>query len=269
MRNDFKLPIAVMGAACAVGVLAMTLGAFADSGRNQPTHPVVVPAGFAPMPPPAPAPFLPRPAFDPSRHQPATPAAGRVLDVLTDIQNRMTQTRYQHQTVVRERSGVFLWDCSGMSAWVLRRAAPRAMSAVNGTRPVARDFYRAIERAPTGSARRGWQRLGHIAEARPGDVFAWLRPADWPPRNTGHVGFILTAPEPVPGIEGAYSMRIADATSVPHQDDTRGYPGEGGFGSGTILFTTDGHGTATAYGWHGTRTRWVVPTTILFGRVTR
>src|SRR5687767_14809871 len=127
MRSDLKLPLAVMAAACAAGVLGMALAAGADSGRNQPTG-AEVPRGFAPMPPPQPfVPFAPAPPVDPTRIAPASPAAGRVLDVLTGIQNGMTQTRYQHQTVVRERSGVFLWDCSGMSAWVLRRAAPRAM----------------------------------------------------------------------------------------------------------------------------------------------
>lgn len=200
---------------------------------------------------------------------PASPAGQRILSTIERIARSMRATRYQPRTIVREREGLFLWDCSGMADWVLTRAAPRAMRAIPRSRAVARDFYFAIERAPAGRAHGGWMRLAHIEDARPGDVFAWLRPPDWPRRNTGHVGFLLEAPRPVPHVPNAYTVRIVDSTSVPHQDDTRSWPGEGGFGSGTILFTTDGNGAPTAYGWHGTNSRWVVPTRIVFGRAAR
>lgn len=222
--------------------------------------------------PPVPLPIAPpiRPAGPAT---PATPAAARVLGVLEGIERGLRQTRYQHATVVRERDGVFLWDCSGMTAWVLRRAAPRAMAAIARERPVARDFVRAIERAPTtgaASARRGaWQRVDHIASAQPGDVFAWRRPRGFPSRNTGHVGFVVEAPLPVPAIPGAYAVRIADATSWGHQDDTRRADGVGGFGMGTLVFLTDGEGHGTHYGWYGTRSDGYVTTPIFFGRVTR
>lgn len=205
----------------------------------------------------------------PEATPPGSRAAGRVLEVLGRIRGRLRRTRYQHPTVVRERQGLYAWDCSGMAAWILRRSAPGALGAIHRERPVARDFHRIISRSPTDRARRSWRRLAHIEEARPGDVFAWLRPPDWPRRNTGHVGFVVEAPRRVPRIADAYTVRIADATSVPHQHDTRSWPGDGGFGTGTILFMTDGRGQATAYGWYGSESRGVVPTTIVFGRVTR
>ena len=56
--------------------------------------------------------------------------------------------------------------------------------------PLARDFYRAIERAPTDRPARGWQRLTDVATLAPGDLFAWLKPEMFKQRaNTGHVGF--------------------------------------------------------------------------------
>jgi hypothetical protein len=200
---------------------------------------------------------------------PANDAGTRVLEVIERVRANLRETRYQHTTRVREREGSYGWDCSGMAAWMLKRSAPAALRALGRDRPVARDFYGVIARAPTDRARRGWRRIDHIESVRPGDVFAWLRPADWPRRNTGHVGFVRETPRAVPGLYGAYTVRITDATSVPHQDDTRSYPGDGGFGTGTILFTTDGHGTPTAYGWFGTARLTVVSTSIVFGRLSR
>ncbi|MBI2897866.1 MAG: hypothetical protein HYY06_30185 [Deltaproteobacteria bacterium] len=200
---------------------------------------------------------------------PASPAAGRILTVLGEVARSVRVTRYQHNTVVRPRSGVFLWDCSGMAAWVVGRAAPAARAAIQSSRPVARDFFGAIARAPVERPRRGWQRLERLADARPGDVFAWLRPPDWPRRNTGHVGFILEPPSPVPGLPGAWAVRISDATSIPHQADSRTWPGDGGFGVGTLMFMTDAGGAPTHYGWHGTRAGFTAETRIVVGRVTR
>jgi hypothetical protein len=203
--------------------------------------------------------------------RPATEAAGRVLAVVQDIARRVVHTRYQHPTLVRPLQGVYLWDCSGMAAWILGKAARGARASVHSVRPVARDFYRAITAAPAQRERGGWQRLTRLEEARPGDVFAWLRPPDWPwpRRNTGHVGFVLAPPRPVQGLPGAYTVRIADATSIPHQDDTRGWPGEGGFGTGTLMFMTDSQGAPTHYGWFGSLGGFTARTSIAFGRVVR
>lgn len=201
--------------------------------------------------------------------QPATAAAGRVLERLQRVEARLTRTRYQHRTVVNEHRGLYLWDCSGMADWVLARTARRAHGRLRSERPVARTFFQVIDRAPTEGQRSGWQRVAHIEDARPGDLFAWLRPPDWPRRNTGHVGFVLSVPRPAPDIPGAYLVRIADATSVPHELDSRSYPGDGGYGTGTILFTTDGAGVVTGYGWHGSMSQRVVLTRTVFGRVSR
>lgn len=220
------------------------------------------------VPAPVLGPLPPAPPFA-SPGTPATAAAQRVVERLDLIARTLRETAYEHVTAVREDDGVYRWDCSGMAAWVLRRTAPRAMRGITRERPLARDFVRAIERAPVGRSRGGWERLATLAEARPGDVFSWRRPRGFPSRNTGHVGFVLSAPVRVPAIPGAWAVRIADATSWGHQDDTRPDDGIGGFGIGTIAFLVDDTGAGSHYGWWGTGSEGYVVTPILVGRVSR
>jgi len=202
---------------------------------------------------------------------PATEAAERVMSVLQRVEHSLAETRFQAQTIVNERRGVYYWDCSGMAAWVLRRSAPWALAAIGRRRPVAADFYEIIARSPAAEAKRGWLRLSHPTELRPGDVFAWLRPPHWKRANTGHVGFVVSTAKPHPRFDDVWLMRIADATRALHGDDTRADDGKGGFGTGTIAFRIDETGQPWAYGWYGARQRpeRFVPTRIAFGRVVR
>lgn len=196
-------------------------------------------------------------------------AAGRrTLAVLQALRDEVRDTKYQARTEVRPRDGYYAWDCSGMTAWLMRRTAPRALRTVGGTRPVARDFFHAIDRAPLGRARKGWQRLGHVREVQPGDVFAWLRSPASISKVTGHVGFVVGYPREVPEWPGAYAVRIVDATGLPHQDDTRAMDGLGGFGFGTMVFVTDESGEVVAYGWFGTQSGGFMPARVIFGRPT-
>jgi hypothetical protein len=90
-----------------------------------------------------------------------------------------------------------------------------------------------------------------------------------PSKNTGHVGFVVERPVPVPEIPGAWAVKIVDSTSSYHQDDTRSDDPDGGFGIGTLVFLTDSEGRATSYGWSGTRSEWYIVTPVVFGRVSR
>lgn len=243
-------------------VLAAASVGHADGERPWPAEwPIVLPPVEGP-PPPLPPPLPPRP--------PATRSAARVLEVIERVRASLRETRYQHRLVVRERQGTYRWDCSLMANWVLERAAPRTVRHLDRVpRPLAEHFVRAIERAPVTGSRRGWRRVEHIRDVRAGDVFAWRRPRGFPSRNTGHVGFTLEAPRPVPGLPRGWAVRVADATSSRHQNDTRPWPGEGGFGTGVLVFLTDAEGRGTHYGWGGTLSAGYVVTPILFGRVGR
>lgn len=199
----------------------------------------------------------------------ASPAAARVVKVINAVKDSVVKTRYKHRTRVHRRKGYYAWDCSGMAEWMLKRSAPRALRALDKERPRAIHFYRGIARAPTTRARRGWRQLGHVSEARPGDLFAFPRSPLSTSPITGHVGFFVEAPWPVPGVERAWAARIVDSTRTPHQDDTRSADGVGGFGFGTMMFVNDESGKTIAYGWYGTRSRGYMPTHVVYGRVTR
>jgi hypothetical protein len=263
MRRAAQSLVGAMAVSMAASMAASLLlagSAHADPGqRPWPAHwPIVLPpvqGPLPPLPPPGPA------------HPPATRAAARVTELLGRIRANLRDTRYQHHLSVNERQGSYRWDCSLMVAWVVERTAPRARRAMGSGRLRASHFARVIERAPTRGFRGGWQRIPRIRDVRPGDVFAWRRPQHFPSRNTGHVGFVLETPRPVPGLPNGWAVRVADSTSTGHQQDSRPYPGEGGFGTGTLVFLTDAEGRGTHYGWAGTRSSGYVVTPILFGRV--
>lgn len=233
------------------------------------------PAALAPVVPAEAEPMrIPRAELTVQPDEAATEAAARMVALVAELRESVRETRYQARTIVRAAEGYYAWDCSGMTTWLLRRTAPRALRAVASARPVARDYYRAIVRASTHAstrastrARRGWQRLSHVSEARPGDVFAFRRSPLSASKITGHVGVLVSAPVEVPGWPGAYAVRILDATRLPHQDDTRTGDGIGGFGFGTMLFVTDELGEVQSYGWFGTESGGLMPTHVVFGRL--
>lgn len=187
----------------------------------------------------------------------------RVVSVIAGIRQNLRVSSYQHSLRVDEHAGRYDFDCSAMASWVLARSAPRALATVGGARPLAADFYRTIARAPSDRPRGGWLRVARVADARPGDVLAWRRPRWFPSHNTGHVAFVVGAPETV---AGGVLLRIADASSYNHEDDSRA--GATGFGTGIILITTDPvTGEGTGYGWFGRLSgEWIVPTPVAIGR---
>ena len=195
-----------------------------------------------------------------------------VVGAIHVIERGLVTTKYQHHIAVDTRRGIYNWDCSIMAAWILQRTAPAARRALGVDKPLARDFYRAIDRAPRDRPARGWQRLTDVAALEPGDLFAWLKPEIFKQRaNTGHVGFVVGKPRRHPRFAGVWLLRIADATTELHGDDSRPPGGEGGFGTATIAFLVDAGGVPRAYGWYGEAQdpATFVPTEIVLGRVFR
>jgi hypothetical protein len=198
-------------------------------------------------------------------HEPVT-ASQRILAELTRIEANHRAGSYDHNTRVRERDGVYHWDCSAMAAFILRRAAPGALAAVGGSRPVAASFYRTIARTPAHRTVGGWRQVARIIDALPGNVLAWQRPPWFPSNNTGHVAFVVERPRLHPlGV----LVRIADATRLAHGDDTRDTEhGQTGLGRGTLLVATNPlTGAGVGYGWFGAQTHpdWVIPTPVVIG----
>lgn len=197
----------------------------------------------------------------------------RILARLGQIAENLRESKYNHSTIVDEKRGRYEFDCSGFVTWVLRRTAPGAHAALlsRSARPVARDYYWELSRAPIGDRTpRGVRKVARIADAQPGDLVAWLKPAFVQSANTGHVAFLLEQPRPVEGMPGSFVVRIADASSYQHDADDRVESGRTGFGSGTILLVADEiTGAPRAYGWYGLRSRYVLETPIALGRLTR
>lgn len=189
------------------------------------------------------------------------------MRVLGKIAASLEESEYSHALFVNEKRGVHRFDCSAMVQWVLRRSAPTAAAAIAWKlegRPLARDFQRRIARAPAERSRNGWRRIARVSDARPGDVIAWLKPEEIDSPNTGHVAFVVLSPVLAPGYDNAYLVRIADSTSLLHDDDTR--VGRSGFGLGTILVVSDPETDApVAYGWVGLRWR-AFETNVVIGR---
>jgi hypothetical protein len=201
---------------------------------------------------------------------PATEAAQKVLTAIELVEQKLTKTRYQHKTVVNLGKGLFYWDCSGMSGWVLGRAAPVARKQLPPKHPLASQFYNRIDKSPTGEFKKGWSRVDGIENVAPGDIFAWLKPEWWVGnKNTGHVGFVIEAPRPSEDHKDVWLVRIADASQYRHENDSRPPDGEGGFGTGTIAFSVGPDGNGTGYGWFGSLQDPLsyIPTRIIFGRV--
>lgn len=198
----------------------------------------------------------------------------RVLDVLSQIESSLTFSRYTPYTRVDAKAGIYEWDCSAMAAWVLRRATPAAWHGVKQRSPtgriVARDFVRQIASVRVDRPAWAWERVGRVADMRPGDVVAWLKPNGWVSNVTGHVGFVMTAPEPSQRIAHGYLIRFADASRYQHQDDTRSEADRDGYGVGTILLIGDPEtGSPIAYGWYGDDSSWIKETQIVIGRPRR
>jgi hypothetical protein len=190
-----------------------------------------------------------------------------VLRTVGKIAETLNFSSYSSVTRVNVENGEYSFDCSGMADWVLCRAAPVACRSVRsaGPRPLARDFHRAIAAVPVGAERGGWRRIARVDQGEPGDVVAWIKPPEVPSRNSGHVAFIVRSPAPLPGYQNAYLVRVADSTSLYHDNDTREPGLTNGFGFGTILLVSDESGAPVAYGWVGTRAR-VFETKIAIGR---
>jgi hypothetical protein len=200
--------------------------------------------------------------------------ASPVFDVIARIDRRLRTTRYAHATQVDESAGRFDFDCSGMATWVLARGAPAAHDAVmqhNGRgRPVASDYYDVMAQAPTHGGHSAWLRVAHARDLQPGDLIAWRRPEAIVSSNTGHVLFVAAAPRQVDREGRRFLVRVADATSIPHGDDTRQERHASGFGYGTIaLFLDHPEGEVVAYGWQGVATRVDFRTPIAIGRALR
>ena len=176
------------------------------------------------------------------------------------------ETTYAHHTHIDEATGQFDLDCSAFAGYVLLRAAPAArdeLIAATVKRPLARDFVGLISRLPTDTASH-WRRLARATDLAPGDLIAWLRPADSKSRDTGHV-MVVASPPRVHGNEA--DVAIYDASALHHgRDDQRSAGARTGVGRGSIVLELDAAGQPIAFRWGPGAKFHRHETTIVFGR---
>lgn len=208
----------------------------------------------------------------PGEGEPATATGAGVIDALDEMEASIRTTRFRHVTEVDPARGLYDFDASGMASWILQRTAPAAFAALESDRPVAEDFARVIHEAPTDGEPQGWRRLTSASELRPGDVIAWSTPqAHRRDGLTGHVAIVVGMPAHVPGMDEAWSVRVADSTNEFHQWDSRlmSFDLDGGVGRGTLTLALAEDGHAYAYGWQGPWSPLFLRTDVELGRVTR
>ena len=201
------------------------------------------------------------------------PGPARVVTVIEKIQANLKTTKYQHVTRVRQSLGEYLFDCSGMAEWILKRGAPAALAQVKrpeGGRPLAVHYYRTIAKIKPGQRRGPWMRVADATTTRPGDVIAWERPKWFDSKSTGHVAFVVSEPRPVMVPVRGVVVRIADASKFRHAEDTKPIGGTG-FGTGELLIPVDAASQPTGYGWVGEQTPadWIVYASLAIGRPLR
>lgn len=155
--------------------------------------------------------------------QPATDGAKALYVEAVRVLSQVRSTRYTGSYVVDEDTGRFELNCSGFLSLLLYEVNPSALATVDRSgkhyRPRAEDFHRSILRAgPTGDGT-GWLRLERVSDLRPGDVVAWLRPAERSASSaTGHVMVALATPRLNPARPGEVLLPVADCTLSPHGD---------------------------------------------------
>jgi hypothetical protein len=121
---------------------------------------------------------------------------------------------------------------------------------------------------PVDGSRGRWQRVGRVEDLRPGDVVAWLKPADSRSKNTGHTVIVHGPVVSDPGRPGAFLVPIADSTARPHvPGDARATAHETGLGLGEIVLVADAAGAPVGFRWSRGQKSREKSTTIALGRL--
>ncbi len=91
--------------------------------------------------------------------------------------------------------------------------------------------------------------MRHVQDIAPGDVIAWVRPADSKSRNTGHTLVARGAPRKL--ADGGFEVDIIDSSGLPHdRADSRRASGATGIGTGVIVLVPDAAGAPVGFRWN-------------------
>lgn len=167
----------------------------------------------------------------------------------------MKVSAYEHTTTVDEATGTFNYDCSGFLGYALTRVLPAQFAAVKTfaavARPLAKHYQMFFESIAAGSTKSGWTRVARAIDVRPGDVVAWLKPAELVSNNTGHVMIATGAATINPKRADEIIIPVTDSTAAFHGPEDTRYPSADGLGRGTIGIIVNAAGTPIRYRWTG------------------
>ena len=177
----------------------------------------------------------------------------------------MRTTLYSHKTTVDEAAGRYELDCSGFVVYALartRRAAYDELSAATVKRPLAKHFVEFFK-----TPHEHWRSVHRAIDLAPGDVIAWLKPADVQTKNTGHVMIVREPPRRDDRHPDVVIVSIIDSTGVPHgKSDSRKATKTTGLGTGEVLLIVDDAGAPIGYRWsRGSKARIHLTTIALAG----
>jgi hypothetical protein len=198
---------------------------------------------------------------------PETQIERDVLGQAMHVFSSMRATAYTHKTTIEAEAGKFEFDCSGFVGYVLAQSQPRALAelrAATKKRPLAKHFVAFFQNLPADSA---WRKVERVQDLAPGDMIAWLKPADVVTKNTGHVMIVRERPVRDERHPDVWSVQIIDSTAVPHgKGDSRKASGLTGLGTGEVLLIVDERGVPIGYRWsRGTKATLHMTTIALAG----
>ena len=204
---------------------------------------------------------------DDTASMPDTPVERDVLGAAMQVFGSMKTTAYVHKTTIDVASGKFEFDCSGFVGYVLAQSQPRALAELRMAtkkRPLAKHFVTFFQNLPAESA---WRKITRPEDLVPGDMIAWLKPADVVTKNTGHVMIVRERPVRDEARPDVWVVQIIDSTAVPHgKGDSRKASGLTGLGTGEVLLVVDEAGAPIGYRWsRGTKATLHLTTIALAG----
>lgn len=202
--------------------------------------------------------------------EPVKPVLGRLADEAAREMAVMKISTYDHTTFIDEASGTFKFDCSGFVGYALTRVLPTHFAAVKTfggvTRPLAKHYEQFFASIAPKTVKSGWSRVSRAIDLKPGDVIAWLKPADLVSENTGHVMIVRGQPTVNPKRADEIIIPVTDSTASFHgPTDTRSPSGDG-LGNGPIGVIVDSAGAPLRYRWTGAYSTKEYSTAITFGR---
>jgi hypothetical protein len=134
------------------------------------------------------------------------------------------------------------------------------------TRPLAKHYELFFASIELGAKKSGWSRVPRAIDLEPGDVVAWLKPADLVSTNTGHVMIVRAKPAQNPKRADEVLVPITDSSASFHGSTDSRYPSGEGLGNGPIGLIVDGTGRAIRYRWTGGSSAKEYATEIALGR---